>query len=154
MSNCALCCAALRCAAVLCCALLCSAVLCCGACSEFNNLWLLRHPEVHTLVVGAARPGDFDEHMHSISRIAETEALIPPIEARLLGLLEEAHGKEWLGAQGWSVGLPDTWGMIDGEGDERCVENNPKLVNFNLIIWLWTLAKAFDMVQFGRYRCE
>jgi hypothetical protein len=77
-----------------------------------------------------------------------------PIEARLLGLLEEAHGKEWLGAQGWSVGLPDTWGMIDGEGDERCVENNPKLVNFNLIIWLWTLAKAFDMVQFGRYRCE
>jgi hypothetical protein len=118
--------------------------------SEFNNLWLLRHPEVHTLVVGAARPGDFDEHMHSIRRIGETEALIPGIEAKLLRMLEETHGKDWL--DGWSVGLPDTWGMIDGDGLERNLGNNPKLVNFNLILWLWTLAKAFDMVQFGRYR--
>lgn len=118
--------------------------------SEFNNLWLLRHPEVHTLVVGAARPGDFDEHMHSISRIGESESLIPPIEAKLCGMLEETHGKEWLDS--WSVGLPDTWGMIDGDGPESNLENNPKLVNFNLILWLWTLAKAFDMVQFGRYR--
>ena len=29
---------------------------------EFNSLWLLRHsPPAHTLVVGAARPGDFDQ---------------------------------------------------------------------------------------------
>ena len=72
-------------------------------CSEFNNLWLLRHPEVHTLVVGAARPGDFDEHMHSIRRLSETETLIPPIEAKLYGMLEEAHGKEWL----------DSWSVVD-----------------------------------------
>ena len=102
------------------------------------------------MVVGAARPGDFDEHMHSIRRLSETETLIPPIEAKLYGMLEETHGKDWL--NGWSVGLPDTWGKIDGDGPERSLENNPKLVNFNLIIWLWTLAKAFDMVQFGRYR--
>lgn len=88
--------------------------------------------------------------MHSIRRISETETLIPPIEAKLYELLKEAHGSEWLDS--WSVGLPDTWGMIDGDGPERNLENNPKLVNFNLILWLWTLAKAFDMVQFGRYR--
>jgi predicted aldo/keto reductase-like oxidoreductase len=31
----------------------------------FNDLWLWTHagPQIHTLVVGAARPGDFNEHV-------------------------------------------------------------------------------------------
>ena len=111
---------------------------------------LLNHDQIHTIGVGAARPSDFDAHMASIARIDETAELIPPIEARLLGMLEEAHGKEWV--EQWSVGLPDHWGMVDGEGAERELDNNPELVNYNAIIWLWTLAKAWDMVSFGRYR--
>jgi predicted aldo/keto reductase-like oxidoreductase len=30
---------------------------------QFNDLYCLRRPEVHTLSIGAARPADFDEHV-------------------------------------------------------------------------------------------
>ena len=54
---------------------------------------LLNHDQIHTIGVGAARPSDFAAHISSIARIAATAELIPPIEARLLGMLEAAPGK-------------------------------------------------------------
>src|SRR3989449_2994376 len=47
---------------------------------QFNDLYCLARPEVHTLSCGAARPGDFDEHTRALDfydRIVET---IWPIE--------------------------------------------------------------------------
>ena len=37
----------------------------------FNNLWLLSYPQLHTMVIGAARPSDFDEHIASLSRYSD-----------------------------------------------------------------------------------
>lgn len=54
---------------------------------EFNNLWLLCDPAIHTLVVGAARPSDFDDHVNSILRYEERSSLVPPIETKLNALL-------------------------------------------------------------------
>src|SRR5437867_3286185 len=51
---------------------------------QFNDLYCLARPQVHTLSCGAARPGDFDEHLRALDHyddnLLETLA---PIEARL-----------------------------------------------------------------------
>ena len=33
---------------------------------QFNDLYCLARPEVHTLSCGVARPGDFDEHVAAL----------------------------------------------------------------------------------------
>jgi len=33
---------------------------------QFNDLYCLARPQVHTLSCGAARPGDFDEHIRAL----------------------------------------------------------------------------------------
>ena len=66
---------------------------------EFNNLWLLDkknadgEPTIHTLVIGTARPSDFDEHMKSIGKYDQRAELVPPIAAKLNAMYEEAMGK-------------------------------------------------------------
>ena len=50
---------------------------------EFNNLWLLCDPAIHTLVVGAARPQDFDDHVQAILKYEQRGELVPPIETKL-----------------------------------------------------------------------
>ena len=50
---------------------------------EFNNLWLLCDPAIHTLVVGAARPQDFHDHVHSVLKYEKRGELVPPIETKL-----------------------------------------------------------------------
>jgi predicted aldo/keto reductase-like oxidoreductase len=52
----------------------------------FNDLFCLSRPEVHTLSVGAARPGDFDLHVESLKYMAPPHRLsevLPPIVERL-----------------------------------------------------------------------
>jgi hypothetical protein len=153
--------ATLLCCAVLCCAVPCCALLCPCLCDgsqvceplspiEFNNLWLLCDPSIHTLVVGAAFPSDFDDHVASILKYEQRTALVPPIEAALNKMLLDAHGAELLG--GWSKGLPDIWGNVDGEGPDTDGSVNPQVLNVNQTLWMWMIAKAWDFVGFGRYR--
>src|ERR1041384_5717005 len=62
---------------------------------QFNDLYCLARPHVHTLSCGAARPGDFDEHIQALKyydRIAET---IAPIEQRLRDEMARVLGAEW-----------------------------------------------------------
>ena len=33
---------------------------------QFNDLYCLARPEVHTLSCGVAKPGDFDEHVAAL----------------------------------------------------------------------------------------
>src|SRR5438552_16203700 len=56
---------------------------------QFNDLYCLGRPQVHTLSCGAARPSDFDDHVAALEhydRIAET---IAPIEKRLRAAMAE-----------------------------------------------------------------
>jgi predicted aldo/keto reductase-like oxidoreductase len=117
---------------------------------EFNNLWLLCDPAIHTLVVGAAFPSDFDAHVNSVLRYEERRAIVPPVEERLNAMLIETVGAKLLAE--WSKGLPDVWGNIDGKGNMVQHSNNPKVLNFTQIMWMWIIAKSWDMVGFGRYR--
>ena len=60
--------------------------MCCTAplsAIEFNNLWLLNKKDakgddaIHTLVIGTARPSDFDEHMKSVAKLGDVSFATP-----------------------------------------------------------------------------
>ena len=104
---------------------------------QFNDLYCLARPEVHTLSCGASRPGDFDEHVRALEfydRIAET---IAPIERRLREEMERALGADWCAR--WFEGLPE-YNRAPGE------------INLLEILRLWTYAKSLDLVGLGKMR--
>ena len=103
----------------------------------FNDLFCLSRPEVHTLSIGAARPEDFDEHLRALDLYDRWEELLPPILERLEAAQREALGEDWL--QTWREGLP-SW------------EETPGGVNLPVILFLWNLVQAFDLLEYARMR--
>jgi len=104
---------------------------------QFNDLYCLARPEVHTLSCGAARPSDFEEHIQALEhhqRIAET---IAPIEQRLRTEMANILDADW--CQRWPQGLPQ---YVDVPGQINVLE----------ILRLWTYAKALDLVNWGKMR--
>jgi len=104
---------------------------------QFNDLWCLARPEVHTLSCGVARPGDFDEHVAALAHLDRAAAVIAPIEQRLRAEMERVLGADW--CAGWSAGLP---GYLEVPGQ----------VNLQEILRLWTYAKSLDLVDWGKMR--
>src|ERR1051325_11270249 len=72
---------------------------------QFNDLYCLARPEVHTLSCGAARPGDFDEHIKALEFYDDIPKLIPPIVARLEAEIDRMVGRDW--REHWPDGLPN-----------------------------------------------
>ena len=104
---------------------------------QFNDLYCLARPQVHTLSCGASRPGDFDEHVRALEfydRIPET---IAPIEKRLREVMVQSLGADWCAR--WFEGLPQ---YVDVPGQINLLE----------ILRLWTYAKALDLVAWGKMR--
>lgn len=104
----------------------------------FNDLWCLKHPEIHTLSIGAAKPSDFNEHVDCLEFYDRIEATIAPIETRLRAEVEATFGQSW--ANGWSQALPE---FSDLPGD----------VNVREILRVFTYGKSFDLIEWakGRY---
>jgi predicted aldo/keto reductase-like oxidoreductase len=100
---------------------------------QFNDLYCLARPEVHTLSCGAARPQDFDEHLAGLHWKGD----LAPIEARLRAEMDCAFGSDW--RQRWFEGLPN---YTDCPGEINLVE----------ILRLWTYAKSLDLVEWGKMR--
>jgi len=103
----------------------------------FNGLFCLSHPEIHTLSCGVSRPGDFDIHMKTVALSGKAAETIAPIAARLLAAMEKALGETWTST--WAEGLP-AW------------HETPGHINIPWILRLYNLAKAFDMIEFGKMR--
>ena len=103
----------------------------------FNDLYCLARPQVHTLSIGAARPGDFDAHITALQHYDRAGEVIAPIEMRLRAEIERVHGGEWVGA--WDRGLPN---YVDVPGE----------VNVQEIVRLWHFAKALDLTEWARMR--
>ena len=104
---------------------------------QFNDLYCLARPQVHTLSCGVAKPTDFDEHVRALDFYDRIQETIAPIEARLTAELERVHGRDWCAH--WSDGLPE-------------FDQAPGTVNVREILRLWTYAKAFDLVPWGKMR--
>ena len=103
----------------------------------FNNLFCLRHPDIHTLSVGAARPSDFDEHIRSLTFLPDAEKHVAEIDKRLVVAMEESLGADW--CRHWENGIPK-WEDCPGE------------INIWEILRLFNYAKSLDMVAFGKMR--
>jgi len=104
---------------------------------QWNDLWCLARPEVHTLSIGAAKPGDFDEHIAALAHYAEAREITAPIESRLRGEMQRVFGADWCAR--WSEGLPN---YVDVPGE----------VNVQEIVRLYTYARGLDLMDWGKMR--
>jgi uncharacterized protein len=103
----------------------------------FNDLFCLSHTQVHTLSLGASRPSDFDEHLKTLDMLDRTDEILPSILARLEAAAIATLGKDWY--KTWNQGLPSH-------------ETTPGGVNIPTILWLWNLARSYDLEEYARMR--
>ena len=104
---------------------------------QFNDLYCLARPGVHTLSCGAARPGDFDEHVRALEFYDRIQETIAPVERRLRDEMLNVLGQEWCSR--WFEGVPE---YVDIPGEVNVIE----------ILRLWTYAKSLDLVSWGKMR--
>jgi len=104
---------------------------------QFNDLYCLARAEVHTLSCGAARPGDFDEHVAALAHYDRAKEIVEPIERRLLAEMDRVVGSDW--RVRWFEGLPDYLGV-------------PGEINVSEILRLWTYAKSLDLNAWAKMR--
>ena len=97
---------------------------------QFNDLYCLARPEVHTLSCGASRPTDFDEHVAALKYYDRIPETIAPIEKRLRAEMDAVLGTDW--CERWFEGLPH---YVDVPGEINVME----------ILRLWTYAKPLDL---------
>ena len=104
---------------------------------QFNALYCLNRPQVHTLSCGAARPSDFDPHVAALEHYDDIPTILDPIEKRIRSEMEAVLGADWCAR--WTEGLPS-------------YEKMPNEVNLIEILRLWMFAKSLDLVVWGRMR--
>jgi len=104
---------------------------------QFNDLYCLARPEVHTLSCGAARPSDFDEHVAALDYYDRIPETIAPIEKQLRAEMDRVHGDDW--CRQWFEALP---GYLDVPG----------LINVQEILRLWTYAQPLGLTPWAKMR--
>jgi predicted aldo/keto reductase-like oxidoreductase len=104
---------------------------------QFNDLFCLAGEQVHTITVGAARPSDFDLHCGVVEQLDKPEEALAPIRARLEEAVVRSLGRDW--AEHWQDGLPHTVYV-------------PEELPLYQILRMYTMARAFDMIDYGRMR--
>jgi predicted aldo/keto reductase-like oxidoreductase len=104
---------------------------------QFNDLYCLNRPEVHTLSCGASKPTDFDEHIAALEFYDKIPETIAPIEKRWRAEMEKTLGADW--CAGWPEGLPHYFDV-------------PGEINITEILRLWTYAKPLELIPWGKMR--
>lgn len=100
----------------------------------FNSLWLWSQPGVHTIVVGAARPSDFDEAVQAAMSYNDREAISTTIANKLYKRVEDLFGSDFL--TNWYIGIPDAFSNVEG-------------LPIAKLFWLWWLTKAWGLHGFA-----
>ena len=106
---------------------------------QFNDLYCLIHPEIHTLSIGAAKPSDFDEHLKTLPFLAQ------PATSELLHGIARRLEVEFLKETG--VPMPSRW-----DRDLPAFQSVPGVINLQEICRLVALDRAFDMQTYGKLR--
>jgi predicted aldo/keto reductase-like oxidoreductase len=104
---------------------------------QFNDLYCLARPQVHTLSCGPSRPSDFDEHVQALEYYDRIEETIAPVECRLRQEMDRVLGPDW--CRRWFEGVPE-------------YVNVPGQVNIKEILRLWTYAKPLDLAAWAKMR--
>jgi predicted aldo/keto reductase-like oxidoreductase len=105
----------------------------------FNDLFCLSTPGVRTVSVGAANPFDFKEHINALDHLPATgpAPIAAEIAKRLDNVQREVVGDDWMDAD--ASNLP-VWSETPGK------------INLPVILRLWRLAKALDMLEYAKMR--
>lgn len=104
---------------------------------QWNALFCLARPEVHTLSMGVSRPQDFDLHLEMLDYYDDAQAAMAPAEKRLREHMAKTLGADWCAR--WHEGLPE-W------------EELPGGINVKEILRLWTYSKSLDLISWGKMR--
>ncbi|HYG23518.1 MAG TPA: aldo/keto reductase [Verrucomicrobiae bacterium] len=104
---------------------------------QFNDLYCLARPQVHTLSIGASRPSDFDEHIAALEHYERAAEITEPIEKRLREEMRRVLGDDW--CERWFQGLPN---YVDVPGQ----------INVTEILRLWTYAKPLGLMPWAKMR--
>ena len=110
---------------------------------QFNTLYLLGLQDednaylIHTLVVGAARPSDFQEHVRAVTCDVSVNKLVKKATEALRSEFLRVHGEDW--GSKWYVGLPDCY-------------KNKYGIHVCMIVWLWNITKAWGLLHYARGR--
>ena len=104
---------------------------------QFNDLYCLNRPEVHTLSCGVVKPADFDEHVAALEFYDAIPQTIAPIEKRLRAEMGKVLGADWCAR--WPEGLPNYVGV-------------PGQINVSEILRLWTYGKPLELTAWGKMR--
>ena len=104
---------------------------------QFNDLYCLARPEVHTLSCGVAKPSDFDEHVAALEFYDQIPQTIAPIEKRWRAEMEKVLGADWCAR--WPEGLPN---YVEVPGH----------INISEILRLWTYGKPLGLTEWGKMR--
>ena len=104
---------------------------------QWNDLYCLARPQVHTLSIGVSRPSDFDEHVAALEHYDRIPETTSPAEGRVRAELAHTHGEDWCAR--WTEGLPH---YVDVPGE----------INVTEILRLWHYAQALDLVPWAKMR--
>ncbi len=104
---------------------------------QFNDLFCLTEKGVHTISIGAKRPGDFQEHLNATSLLKQGRDTINIVDQRLRSEFASAMGEDW--AADWQKDLPHTVSV-------------PDPFPLYMVLRLYNLAKTYDMVDYARSR--
>jgi predicted aldo/keto reductase-like oxidoreductase len=103
---------------------------------QWNDLWTLARPEVHTLSIGVSKPSDWDQHVEAVCNHL-ADPVVGEIEQRIRRALENALGAEWMAF--WPKGLPH-YPKAPGE------------INVREILRLWTFDQGLGLREFAKMR--
>jgi predicted aldo/keto reductase-like oxidoreductase len=104
---------------------------------QFNDLYCLAHPEIHTLSIGPRGPRDFDEHVAALEHYEAITNVLSPILARLEAEMHRVLGEDF--AASWAEGVPEYFDL-------------PGSINVREIVRLWIYATVFDLLDWGKMR--
>ena len=104
---------------------------------QFNDLYCLARPQVHTLSCGASKPTDFDEHIAALKYYERATETIAPIEKRLRAEMETVLGPDW--CERWFQNVPEYFDV-------------PGEINVMEILRLWTYAKPLGLTGWAKMR--
>jgi uncharacterized protein len=104
---------------------------------QFNDLYCLAQPHVHTLSIGPSRPRDFDEHVQALEHYDRLPRVLPPIEARVRAEMRRVLGADWCAR--WAEGLPH---YVDVPGE----------INVTEILRLRTYAQPLGLEAWAKMR--
>lgn len=105
----------------------------------FNDFFCLAQPAISTISVGASAPADFDEHLKVLSLLDNQGSmdLLADIDRKWRTAMQQATGAEcpdrlWLQLPSW--------------------DRTPGYVNIPMSLWLFNLARGWDLVEYARTR--